>query len=57
MATEQTPPTPIRLPDELKAALKAEAEANDRSLNGEILHRLRSTLKGKRPAPALKGQP
>lgn len=55
----QPNPTPVRLPDDLKATLKAEAEANDRSLNGEIVNRLRSTFKGKRaqqPA-ALKGQP
>ncbi|MDP9895333.1 plasmid stability protein [Variovorax boronicumulans] len=48
MATEQTPPTPVRLPDDLKKDLKAAAEANDRSLNGEIVNRLRSTFKGKR---------
>jgi len=34
--------------DDLKAALKAEAATNDRSLNGEILARLRSTFKAKR---------
>ncbi len=44
----QQTPTPVRLPDDLKAALKAEADANDRSLNGEIVNRLRSTLKAKR---------
>lgn len=43
----QLAPTPVRIPDELKAQLKAEATANDRSLNGEILARLRSTFKGR----------
>ena len=55
----QQAPTPVRLPDDLKAALKSEAEANDRSLNGEIVNRLRSTLKGKRTqqSPTPKGNP
>ncbi|MDO9357901.1 MAG: Arc family DNA-binding protein [Polaromonas sp.] len=43
----QLAPTPVRLPDALKAELKAEAQANDRSLNGEIVNRLRSTFIGK----------
>jgi len=51
MATEQTPPTPVRLPDDLKKDLKAAAEENDRSLNGEIINRLRSTFKGTRKPP------
>lgn len=38
----------LRLPDDLKDALKAEAATNARSINGEIVVRLRSTLKGKR---------
>ena len=42
----QLPPTPVRIPSDLKTLLQAEAAANDRSLNGEILARLRSTLKG-----------
>ncbi len=42
----QTPPTPVRLPDEMKEQLKAKAVANDRSLNGEILARLRASLRG-----------
>ncbi len=46
----QTPPTPVRLPDEVKEALKEAAEANDRSLNGEIVSRLRASLQGKRKA-------
>jgi len=45
---QQLPPTPVRLPPEFKAQLQAEAKANDRSLNGEILARLRSTFKAKR---------
>lgn len=44
----QLDPTPVRIPEDLKAALKTEAAANDRSLNGEILARLRSTFKAKR---------
>lgn len=38
----------LRLPDGLKEALRVEAVANERSLNGEIVNRLRSTFKGKR---------
>ncbi|MCT6720033.1 Arc family DNA-binding protein [Acidovorax sp. K2F] len=44
----QLTPTPVRIPLDFKAQLKAEAKANDRSLNGEILARLRSTFKAKR---------
>lgn len=44
----QLTPTPVRIPPDFKAQLKAEAKANDRSLNGEILARLRSTFKAKR---------
>lgn len=44
----QLTPTPVRIPSDIKAQLQAEAKANDRSLNGEIVARLRSTLKGKR---------
>lgn len=44
----QLPPTPVRIPDELKEQLKAQAVANDRSLNGEILARLRASLQGER---------
>lgn len=44
----QQPPTPVRMPDDLKAQLKAEALANNRSLNGEIVTRLQSTFKSKR---------
>lgn len=44
----QLTPTPVRIPPDFKAQLKAEAKANDRSLNGEILARLRSTFKTKR---------
>lgn len=53
----QLPPTPVRIPPDFKAQLKAEAKANDRSLNGEILARLRSTFKAKRsPSTQQKGQ-
>lgn len=44
----QLTPTPVRIPDDMKGVLKAEAVANDRSLNGEILARLRLTLKDQR---------
>lgn len=44
----QLTPTPVRIPEDLKGVLKAEATANDRSLNGEILARLRSTFKNRR---------
>lgn len=44
----QLPPTPVRIPDELKEQLKALAVANDRSLNGEILARLRTSLQSER---------
>lgn len=43
----QITPTPVRIPPDFKAQLQAEAKANDRSLNGEILYRLRSSFKGK----------
>lgn len=54
----QLTPTPVRIPPDFKAQLKAEAKANDRSLNGEILARLRSTFKAKRSTSTQqKGQP
>lgn len=40
----QQAPTPVRLPDDLKAALKSNATANDRSLNGEVIARLRDSF-------------
>ena len=53
----QQHPTPVRMPDDLKAQLKAEATANDRSLIGEIVARLRATFKAKRTTqPQQKGQ-
>lgn len=42
--TPQISPTPVRLPKDLKQRLKDAAGANDRSLNGEIVNRLRSTF-------------
>jgi hypothetical protein len=36
MVTKQKPPTPVRLPQELKEWVKARADANLRSLNAEI---------------------
>lgn len=45
----QITPTPVRIPTDLKGMLKAEATANDRSLNGEILARLRQSLQRRLP--------
>jgi len=36
---------PIRLPPELRDQIIAEAKRSDRSANGEIVHRLRESLK------------
>jgi len=36
MATKQQPPTPVRLPQELKDWIKSRADANLRSVNAEI---------------------
>lgn len=44
----QLSPTPVRIPPDFKAQLQAEAKTNERSLNGEILARLRSTFDSKR---------
>ena len=52
----QLTPTPVRIPLDVKAPLQAAAKANDRSLNGEILARLRVSLESKAPA-AQKGNP
>jgi predicted HicB family RNase H-like nuclease len=38
----------LRLPEDLKDDLKAAAVANDRSLNGEIVNRLRTTFRPKK---------
>jgi predicted HicB family RNase H-like nuclease len=38
----------LRLPPDVHALLVAAAEAADRSLNGEIVNRLRASLKSKR---------
>lgn len=48
MSSNQLPPTPVRMPPDLKERLQAEAKANVRSLNGEIVARLRSTLEEQR---------
>lgn len=50
----QQAPTPVRMPDDLKAELKQQAEINDRSLNGEIVSRLRASFPKR--APAQKGK-
>lgn len=36
LASKQQPPTPVRLPQELKDWIKARADANLRSVNAEI---------------------
>ncbi|WP_366762520.1 Arc family DNA-binding protein [uncultured Xylophilus sp.] len=53
----QLTPTPVRIPPDIKVRLQAEAVANDRSLNGEILARLRSTFRSESASqPETKGQ-
>ena len=42
--TGPMPEMHLRLPDDLHAALKAAAEQDERSMNGEILWLLRSAL-------------
>lgn len=37
MKANQIPPTPVRLPDDLKSWVKRRAEVNHRSVNGEII--------------------
>lgn len=37
MANKQIPPTPVRLPDDLKSWVKQRARSNHRSVNGEII--------------------
>lgn len=37
--------TTVRLPEDLHKALKAEADKNERSLNGEIIVRLKASVK------------
>ncbi|ARC90227.1 Arc family DNA-binding protein [Rhodovulum sp. MB263] len=44
---KQEPPYGLRMPPDLKARVKASAEANNRSMNAEIV----STLEEKYPAP------
>ncbi len=39
------PQTNLRLPPELKQQLQQKADENKRSFNGEIVHRLESSLK------------
>ena len=41
-STPQQVPTPVRLPPDLKEELKEAAAANERSLNAEIVFRLRA---------------
>jgi len=56
-ANPQQTPTPIRLPDDLKLALKGQAEQNNRSMNGEILNRLRATFASAKSVTAVTHQP
>ncbi len=44
MGIRETAPFGVRMPDELKEALQREAKINGRSLNQEIVARLRSSL-------------
>lgn len=48
-APKQEPPYGLRMPPDLKARVKAAAEANNRSMNAEIVARLEKSLDG--PAP------
>jgi hypothetical protein len=48
MVTKQMPPTPIRLPDDLKSWVKERAKAKQRSVNGEIISIL-AKEKAKKP--------
>ena len=58
MADESKYPTRIapyglRMPDDLKARIQAAADANNRSMNSEIVARLELTLSVKDPFSAL----
>ena len=44
-------PIYLRMPDDLVAVARAQAAANTRSLNGELIHRLRESY-GLPPPPA-----
>lgn len=47
---------PLRIPDDVRNALEAQAQANDRSLNNQIVHCLRECLGMKSSAaPRLSG--
>lgn len=48
--------TALRLPRDLHAAIHAAADQEDRTYNGEILARLRSTFEPKRASTQQKGQ-
>ncbi|ABL71840.1 Arc family DNA-binding protein [Paracoccus denitrificans] len=48
-APKQEPPYGLRMPPDLKARVKAAAEANNRSMNAEIV----ATLEEKYPPPSL----
>ena len=44
MGMRETAPFGVRMPEELKGALAREAKIHGRSLNSEIVHRLRASL-------------
>ena len=44
MTMRSITPTPLRMPPDVKAYLKAQAVKNERSLNTELLHRLQKTI-------------
>jgi hypothetical protein len=57
MAPKQQPPTPVRLPQELKDWVKARAEVNLRSMNAEITALLIWAREMEEKRPAWKGPP
>lgn len=48
MADERQPSFPLRLPEDVRRELEQEADRMCRSLNGEILFRLKQSLKGRK---------
>jgi hypothetical protein len=42
---QRSAPMPLRIPDDLKAWLRSQAESNRRSMNGEVLYRLEQSRK------------
>ena len=50
MGMRETAPFGVRMPEELKGALAREAKIHGRSLNSEIVHRLKASLGEAEPA-------